>query len=622
MTDKAGFSLEIDITPGTGFKPLPDWVAFDLCKAYPVPGGNLLLHNTRTGRRAMVKPEVYASLLRCSKFKTLDQHTARIIELNPGMQGQQADIRIVLENMLASGMMISAKEISDELKRKNDKMVQGEATSPVVAIITWERPEALERLLNSIVANCKTGNFQCLYVIDDSRQPENINKNKLLVDKFVSKIDAPLHYYGQDEQQALLDGLASRLPEHENAIRFLADQSRWREHWTSGLARNLALLLSCGHRLVVMDDDVLCDVYNPRLPKPDITFSDDTRETEFFADQQDWAPRHQPINPDPVSRHLQCLGLSFAQALNVLGQHHLKPAGFANATALLTSELQMDSPILMTECGSFGCPGTSDNTWLPDMTPDSLKRMLASAKKTTHALTTRKVWSGRNHPHFSPRANMSQITGLDNRHMLPPYLPIMRGEDRLFGHMLDFIHPLALTLDYPWAIPHLPIPEREWCEQDLVFTPGDSFPMFFPEQVLEQKSSCLSNTASERLTVLSSWFSGLAVASNDALAAIYRDKRLQSTSERLTKLGDLLAEAGSAPTIWQDYLKNGIQQLNAEMDRASSEGFPVKGYIGSLEGDELIMFWKDVWASFAGALNAWPEIREAAAAIINSESTA
>jgi len=177
-------------------------------------------------------------------------------------------------------------------------------------------------------------------------------------------------------------------------------------------------------------------------------------------------------------------------------------------------------------------------------------------------------------------------------------------------------------LDYPWAIPHLPIPEREWREQDLVFTPGDSFPMFFAEQVLEQKSSCLSTTPSARLAVLSSWFNGLAVASNDALAAIYRDKRLQSTSERLAKLGDLLAEAGSAPTAWQDYLQNGIQQLNAEMDRASSERFPVKGYIGSLEGDELIMFWKEVWAGFAGALNAWPEIREAAAAIINSEPAA
>lgn len=622
MTDKAGFSLDINVNPETRLKPLPDWVAFDLCKAYPVPGGKLLLHNTRTGRRAMVMPEVYASLLHCSQFKTLDQHTARIIELNPGMQGHQADIRNVLDSMLENGMMVSAKATSNRLKRKSDTAVQCEATSPVVAIITWERPEALERLLSSIVTNCETGNIQRLYVIDDSRKAENINKNQALVEKFTSDIGAPLHYFGQDEQQALLENLANRLPEHENAIRFLADQSRWRDRWTSGLARNLALLLSCGHRLVVMDDDTICDVYDPQMPKPDITFSDQAREAEFFANEQEWAARHQLLNPDPVNRHMQCLGLSFSQALGVLGQNHLKPAGFADATALMVSELQMDSPILVTECGSLGCPGTNNNTWLPEMASYSLKRLLASSEKTTHALTTRKVWSGRSQPHLSPRANMSQITGFDNRQMLPPYLPIMRGEDRLFGHMLDFVHPLSLTLDYPWAVPHLPIPDREWSERDLDFTPADSFPMFFIELVTEQKSSCLGTTAAERLTVLSSWFKGLAVASNAALAAIYRDKRLLNTSEQLKQLGDLLAGAEAAPTAWKDYLENGIKQLNVELERASREDFPVRGFIDSMEGDELIIFWKDVWAGFAAALNAWPEIREAAAAIINSESTA
>ena len=103
--------------PAVTFKPLPDLVAFDLCRAYPVPGGNLLLRNTRNGKRAMVKPEVYASLLTCSQFKTLEEHTAAIIERNSGMQGQQADIRKVLQSMLDSGIMLSAKSVCESLKR-------------------------------------------------------------------------------------------------------------------------------------------------------------------------------------------------------------------------------------------------------------------------------------------------------------------------------------------------------------------------------------------------------------------------------------------------------------------------------------------------------------------------
>ncbi len=138
----------------------------------------------------------------------------------------------------------------------------------------------------------------------------------------------------------MLDNLVKQLPEHENAIRFLADRSRWQDFWTAGLSRNLALLLSLGHRLVMIDDDAVCEVYDPPQPKPEITFSDDPREAVFFASEREWSHLRQPINPDPINRHMQCLGLTFSEALTVLGQNHLKPSGFQNATALQLSELQ------------------------------------------------------------------------------------------------------------------------------------------------------------------------------------------------------------------------------------------------------------------------------------------
>ena len=616
MTDKTGFSLDFSVTPANVFKPLPDWVAFDLCNPYPVPDGNLLLHNTRNGKRAMIMPEVYASLMNCRQFKTLDQHTASLIDSSPGMQDQQTDVRNVLQSMFDTGMMVSGKKLCDSLKSKTETRKE-ETSRPVVAIITWERPQALERLLNSIATNCETGKLDRVYVIDDSRKAENISQNQSLVESCKSKFKTPLLYFGQDEQQLLLDGLAKRLPEHDKTIRFLADQSRWRSHWTSGLARNLALLVSVGRRLVVMDDDTICDVYNPPQPKPNITFSDDPREAVFFSSEQDWAHQHQPINPDPIDRHMQCLGLTFSEALDVLGQQHLKPAGFSNSTAQLTSELTTDSPVLITECGTLGCPGTDSNTWLPDMAPESLKRMLASEQKTNNALNSRLLWSGRNQPHFAPRPNMSAVTGFDNRQLLPPYLPFLRGEDRLFGNMLDFIHPSAVTLDYPWAIPHLPIPQRKWGKQDHDFTPGDSYPLFFVDQVSMEKSSCHSTKPVDRLSALSTWVRSLSVASTDAMAAMYRDVRLRNTAEQLQLLSRSQTASESASKNWQEYLQNGIAQLTADLEKVSREDFPIKGLPGSMDEAELIAFWKETFVDFADALNAWPQIREAAAEHLN-----
>jgi hypothetical protein len=618
MIDEPGLSLGMTVDPYSTLKPLPDWVAFDLCNAYPAPGGNFLLHNTLNGKRCMAMPEVFASLVRCVEFQTIDQHTATIIEQNPGMKDQQAAISQVFQKMLETGIMVSAKATCDRLISKVDiAESEKEDNEPVAAIITWERPQALERLLDSIVKNCDTKTIHRLYVIDDSRKAENINKNKILVEKYSPELDTVVQYFGQDEQLLLIDGLVQKHPGLKHAIRFLVDQSKWRDQWTSGLNRNLALLLSCGRRLVMLDDDTICDVYEPPEPRPHITFSDNPREADFFGSEQEWAHLHQPINPDPIKRHMQCLGLPLSEALNVLGQNHLKPAGLSNATALQVSELRPDSRVLMTECGSLGCPGSSNNTWLPDMAPRSLKRMLNSEQKTTNALSRRKVWSGRNQPHFAPRPNMSQITGFDNRQMLPPYLPIMRSEDRLFGFMLDYIFPSAVTLDYPWAIPHLPLPEREWNDSHLSFKPADNFPGFFFEKVLENKSSCLSESGADRLSHLSALFRDMAAAPDHSLISMYRQDRLHNSSARLKQLDNLLKEAESTPVNWRNYLRNGIGQLNADLDVASRDDFPVRGLPQSLDGTELIAFWKDVWLGFADALAAWPEIRTAAAEYID-----
>ena len=619
MNDKTGFSIDVTVNPATGFKPLPDLVAFDLCTVYPVPGGNLLLSNARTRKRTMVKPDVYAALTSCHQFRTLEQHVAHIIENNPGMEGQESNMHDVLHSMLDNGIMISARKTCDELKSPGKQLPHSRpADKPVVVIITWERPEALERLLKSIHTNCNAGKFHRLYVVDDSRDPENIDKNRELTAKFALDTKKQIQYFGQAQQQTLLDSLSKQLPEHEEAIRFLADQSRWRDQWTSGLARNLALLLSCGHRLVMLDDDSICDVFDPGQPKPDITFSDSPREADFFRNTQEWVSQRMPLNPDPIDRHMQCLGLTFSESLDVLGQSNLKAASFSHANALEVADLQPGSPVLITECGSFGCPGTSNNTWLPDMAPVSIERMLRSPQKTRNALNTRMVWTGRSQPHFSPRPNMSQITGVDNRQFLPPYFPIMRGEDRLFGYLLNFIYPAAVTLDYPWAIPHLPIPPREWLDEDRDFTPGASFPLFFCEQVLKNKRSCQADSPTERLASLAAYFSDLAATPDDVLIANQHDAVLRNLTDQLRNLSDLLAKAESAPAEWKEYLGQGLEQLGKSIKQTGLEDSPVRGQPLSLEGDELIEFWKKSWSGFAAALKAWPEIRLAAAEIINS----
>jgi hypothetical protein len=214
---------------------------------------------------------------------------------------------------------------------------------------------------------------------------------------------------------------------------------------------------------------------------------------------------------------------------------------------------------------------------------------------------------------------MSPITGFDNRQMLPPYLPMLRAEDRLFANMLDYIFPTSVTLDYPWAVPHLPLPERTWSEKHLSFKPADSFPGFFFEKIVASKSSCLAESAQERLSHLAAWYKDMAAAPDKTLINEYRDSRLENSTGTLNRLGELMESAKTTPVNWQNYLRNGMSQLNNDLDVASREDFVTRGFPASLEGRELIGFWKGVWREFASALLAWPKIREAASQHIKDQ---
>lgn len=214
---------------------------------------------------------------------------------------------------------------------------------------------------------------------------------------------------------------------------------------------------------------------------------------------------------------------------------------------------------------------------------------------------------------------MSAMAGFDNLELLPPYLPILRGEDRLFGYMLNYIFPNAISLDYPWAVPHIPIPERDWEKEHRDFTPYHSFPQFFFEKVVDQKPLCIGSSPIDRMKALSAWFGDLAAASDDTLKSMYKDTRLHSISASINHLSHLVETGESAPQNWKNYLGNGIQQLGVAMEESSRKDFPIKGVPSALQGSELIAFWKDVWSGFAAALQAWPEIRAAATDIIEKD---
>jgi len=583
--------------------------AFDLCKVYPLPENRVMVRNPRNGKHAVLTPDVYQALLDCRVFRTLDGHARHLATHNPQLAGQEQAISEVLDSVRRDGLLLSAGIYPHLIGQNPAPRAQDDKA--VAAVITWERPEALARCLDSVAANCGLDCLERFFVIDDSRSEEVQAANRKSTETFAKDAPVPAHYVGAREQRQFMERIVRQVPAQADAVRFLIDRERWAPYWTSGLGRTVALMLSVGRRLLVLDDDILCEVYEPFSEAGTVSFSDQGREAAFYRGNDEWRDLRAPRDTDPFERHLQLLGQRLPDALGTLGVAELGTDHFAAAPLEFLEKLRADSPVLVTECGSLGDPGTSASNWLSGLTGASRERLLSSSETVENALKIRNCWIGRSRAHIGPRSNMSQLTGLDNRYLLPPYIPILRGEDRLFGSMVEFVYPTSVVVDNAWALPHLPIPERRWTAEDRSFDTRQPFPQFILSMVSEHTRASNSTDPMRRLGHLARLWEDLADLDHAHLRDHYLDKRLETMAHDFNHLKATRAASEGAPRAWLDYLDEALDRLNQALIDNPVEA-TLRGYPDRLENERLTVWWREFFGQFAHAIRSWPAIRQAA----------
>ncbi len=586
--------------------------AFDDCGAWPLPDNRVLVRNARSGRHAILTPDVHAALATCTRFQTLDEHAARIARTFPALQGQQAAVRQVLDSVRSDGLLISAAVYATTLKPRAHPNIN--VDKPVAAVITWERPEALLRVLASIEEHVDLNNLERLLVIDDSRSADIQQQNRASVSAFAERVEVPVLFMGAPEQKGFLEAIVRQLPQLENQVRFLIDRERWDDYWTSGLARTMALLLSVGRRLLVLDDDVLCEVLEPER-EPGVAFGDVMRNADFYTDPEAWQGQRAQSGTDPFLRHLSILGSELQDALGALGVSQFDSAVFKNAEATVVERLRPDSRVLITECGSVGDAGTPNLNWLTELRGESLARLIKDPDTLATALRERNAWHGRRISHVLPRANMSQLTGLDHRVMLPPYIPILRGEDRLFGDMVEFMYPDDVVIDQSWSIPHLPLPARQWKASERHYDSSQPFPSFAKSLVEHHQGSSSAKEPLKRLSHLARLYDDLADRSHEQLVNQHESESLGAKARIYSTLREALTAAGDdAPEEWRAFLSEALSRLNQELVEDPA-GRTLRGDPSGLEGEALTTWWRTFWREFSEALRAWPAIRLAASRV-------
>ncbi|MEH6582590.1 MAG: hypothetical protein V7754_11695 [Halioglobus sp.] len=583
--------------------------AFINCERVDLQNGTVLLMDKGSDRQLIVAPEVPVALSHCQHFRTLQEHATLITSRIPQLAGQQENVSQVLKMVLDAGLLTRADTLCQNLNALADKPTLLAPTR--VFVITCDRPAAVVRLLETMQHAGNLSDHEQLCLVDDSRQADNADKNREAVAKFNLGSPKNMLYLGPDEQRQMMTKLISALPEHRQAIEFLMDRERWAQQKSYGLARTMCLLMSVGKRCVVMDDDVISIAMNPPQRKPGIQFGSTTREAEFYDSEQAMrAVVASRAEVEPLTGHAQCLGMGLAEATRRLGVDALQADSLRGANGAFLGTLNADSPVLITQSGTLGDPGTSSSHWLLHLDPQSIQRMLAAPGGLSSARNNRFNWLGRRSPTFSKLAVISQVTGLDNSQMLPPYFPVFRGEDYLFGGMVEYLHPEAVVLEYDWAVPHHPVEAHNIeSEEHRVAATGNlsSIARYITDRTSYQPGISVET----RLASLALLLQQLAESSSDSLLALYRAELANTRAEQLAGVTRHLQATDPSQQEWVTYLQSAAAEINSALQQAASPK-AIKGVAEAMDEEEVLQKMKAYTGQYAASLQAWPLIREAA----------
>ena len=307
---------------------------------------------------------------------------------------------------------------------------------------------------------------------------------------------------------------------------------------------------------------------------------------------------------------LQHLGKPLGQILKAELASHRDLAGWDGA---LLSTHDSTSPTLLNQCGSWGDSGTGGAQGVVYLGEASIKRLMDTSEPLEAVLGARASWFGYRGPMLTQYGTMSQLTGFDHRALLPPYLPAGRGEDILFGIMLQRLHPESLVYNEGWAIRHAPLEERSarGALSPLTTHAGTSL---LADWLGREPADQWGLTPERRLSGLADQVTRLAEMEAPALEAMIKEELVAKRTNLLNRCMKHLSQLGPLEDLprtseWRTFLEASRDQLVADIQAPENDA--LVSAANKLGSDGLNQLRRHGEA-FAEALTLWPYICKAA----------
>jgi len=620
---------------------------------FPVGDKSELVYS-RVNRSAQILPSQVARLLDCCRiFKTLDEHAREcyrnlksgqdqvesiILELSaqslppslaklvnrvrsyaqkhsPGLNSDRARIESIknqLSELVKAGLLIPDIDLIKMCRQSAESQNAPERIASV-GVVTRNRIDSLKRCLISHIENSKqNGRENDFIVMDDSEDFSNRDNTRQMLLLLKTHYDVEISYAGLEEKVRFANTLIDRgLP--PDVVDFaLFDVEKC--GCSIGANRNGLLLHTIGDLVLSADDDTMCRIAAAPESRDGLAFdsSNGFMQFWFFPDRESAMRSAAFADKDILAIHERLLGRDLGSCISALSE--TTDLNLDQISSRFLRGLQSgNGRVLVTFTGLIGDSGMPSPSGYLVLSPDSRKRLLQTKSDYLSACTSRELLRAVNRPTVTDNiwCCMTTALGYDNRALLPPFMPVLRNGDIIFGFTLRSCFKNGYFGHLPWAILHAPMEARLY-SSDGIWQIAPSL------QTSSVIVACMASLESrpnmvdgkEKLLALGKHLMEVGSMTLPDFEEFVRIKTWESKSTYIAMLENQLQIYKELPAFWADDIKKHLELTRKAIPRKE---YIVPGdLLNSRSIEEARQLTQRLVFKFGQFLYWWPEIVEIA----------
>jgi hypothetical protein len=545
--------------------------------------GNAAVFLQRDAPPLVVPEPVAAALDTLRRFRRLDHHLAAAT--NPGA-------RALIVDAAHRGVLVHVRDVLTRARA-----VSAAETSPVprtIGVLTCDRPDALRRCVTSFSRAARDVRF---VVVDDSRSAANIADNR----RVLAELDGEVIHADLAAKRDYARRLASRAGV-EPRIAELAVIGTRDAPGSIGANRNTLMLACAGDVFAMTDDDTEARVAKLADTRDVVRFTEQADPMAYrFCDSRAAAiDAVTPVDADICELHATALGKRIA-TLACSSEVDLDDATPPAIAAIADGTGRVAVTILgiYGDSGMFAGAGFLTH-WLDGGQPrgdDAAYRRAVTSRELVRVAPCTVI---RRSPPL-----MSTSLAIDHRELLPPFMPMLRDEDGVFGAMLAACCERAYVAHLPRAILHAAAPGRSYDPDRITSAKLRRFSNAVIELVRATGFGPGSSSVRDRLATVGHHLRQLAACSDaDAMATI-RALHVRAAIRRISRVETAL-RSQEAPTAWRADARAYVDTLR---DALASDSFYEPC---DVDGPDRVSRMRRLLGQLGELLEAWPALVEAA----------